>query len=223
MRIRALGTVIALVGVAQGDAWVTDFPVDKADLKSTGHNNYFSLETGHVATFEHGTERLVITVLNSTKVVDGVETRIVEERETDKGQLVEVSMNYFAISPKTGDVYYFGEYVNMYKDGKVTGHEGSWLAGDGGAKFGLAMPAKPVLHQRYHQEVAPKLAMDRAEIVSLTATVTGGAGPWKNCVKIEETTPLEPGVREYKYYASGVGLVQDGDLKLVAPGKPNGG
>jgi len=34
-------------------------------------------------------------------------------------------------------------------------------------------------------------------------------------VKVEETTPLEPGVREYKYYAREVGLVQDGPLKLV--------
>jgi hypothetical protein len=84
------------------------------------------------------------------------------------------------------------------------------------------MPAKPVLHQRYHQEVAERVAMDRAEIVSLTSTVTGGAGPWKNCVKVEETTPLEPGTKEYKYYASGIGLVQDGDLKLVSRGMGGG-
>jgi hypothetical protein len=222
MRVRALSGVVALVAFSQGNPWVTDFHVDKADFASTGHNNYFSLEPGFVLTFDGGTEHLVITVLNSTKVVDGVETRIIEERETNKGQLVEVSLNYFAINKKTNDVYYFGEYVNMYKDGKVTGHEGSWLAGDDGAKYGLAMPAQPVLHQRYHQEVAPKVAMDRAEIVSLTATVTGGAGPWKNCVKVEETTPLEPATKEYKYYASGIGLVQDGDLKLVSHGMPSG-
>jgi hypothetical protein len=39
-------------------------------------------------------------------------------------------------------------------------------------------------------------------------------------VKIEETTPLEPGVREAKFYARGIGLVQDGDLKLVKYGRP---
>jgi len=211
-----MSALVALAGFAQGNPWVTDFHVDKADFASTGHNDYFSLEPGRVLTLEHGTERLVITVLTATKVIDGVETRLVEERETNKGQLVEVSRNYFAINKRTSDVYYFGEDVDMYKNGKITDHEGSWLAGVSGAKFGLAMPAQPKLHYRYHQEVAPKVAMDRAEIVSLTATVTGGAGPWKNCLKIEETTPLEPLVKEYKYYASGIGLVQDGDLKLVS-------
>jgi hypothetical protein len=33
-------------------------------------------------------------------------------------------------------------------------------------------------------------------------------------LKIRETTPLEPSAREFKYYAEGVGLIQDADLKL---------
>jgi hypothetical protein len=37
-------------------------------------------------------------------------------------------------------------------------------------------------------------------------------------VKIEETTPLDPDVRDVKYYAAGVGLIQDGTLKLVKHG-----
>jgi len=61
--------------------------------------------------------------------------------------------------------------------------------------------------------------MDRAEIVSLSETVKTPAGEFKNCLKVEETTPLEPATKEYKYYAAGVGLVQDGSLKLVKYGK----
>jgi hypothetical protein len=61
--------------------------------------------------------------------------------------------------------------------------------------------------------------MDRAEIVSLVETVRTPAGEFKNCLKTAETTPLEPGVREFKYYARGVGLIQDGSLKLVKYGK----
>lgn len=207
--------VLALPAAPQPGAWKTEFGVDKADFVAAGRNPYFVLEPGYTLTLEHGAERLVITVLADTKVVDGVETRVVEERETNKGQLVEVSRNYYAMSRKTNDVFYFGEDVDMYKNGRITSHEGSWMAGAKSAKAGLMMPAQPVLRMRYHQEVAPGLAMDRAEIVSLTATVTGGAGPWQNCVKTEETTPLEPLTREYKYYAPGIGLVQDGDVKLV--------
>ena len=77
------------------------------------------------------------------------------------------------------------------------------------------MPAEPKLSQKYYQEMAPKVAMDRAAIVGLRAVVKTPAGEFKDCVRVEETTPLEPGVREYKYYARGVGLVQDGSLKLV--------
>jgi len=60
--------------------------------------------------------------------------------------------------------------------------------------------------------------MDRAEIVGVDETVATPAGTFKELLKVEETTPLEPGVKEYKYFARGVGLVQDGSLKLVKYG-----
>jgi hypothetical protein len=60
--------------------------------------------------------------------------------------------------------------------------------------------------------------MDRAEIVSVTETVKTPAGEFKNCVKTEETTPLEPGNKEYKYHAAGIGLVQEGSMQLVKYG-----
>jgi hypothetical protein len=63
--------------------------------------------------------------------------------------------------------------------------------------------------------VAPKVAMDRAEIVSVSERVNTPAGAFVNCLKTEESTPLEPG-RESKLYAPGVGLVKDGPLVLVS-------
>jgi hypothetical protein len=161
---------------------------------------------------------LTITVLDETRNVGGVETRVIEERETNSGQLVEVSRNYFAISKRTGDVFYFGEEVDIYRNGKVVDHEGAWLSGVKGAKFGLMVPGQPMLKAKYYQEIAPGVAMDRAEVVSLVETVKTPAGEFRNCLKTEETTPLEPGVKESKYYARGVGLVQDGSLKLVKYG-----
>lgn len=200
-------------------SWMTDFAVEKSEMSVTGRNPYFILEPGYQLVFEGGRERLIITVLDETKTVDGVETRVVEERETKDGKLVEVSRNYFAISQRTGDVFYFGEEVDIYKGGKIVSHEGAWLAGVNGARLGLIMPGRAQLKARYYQEVAPKVAMDRAEIASLNETVKTSAGEFKNCLKVEETTPLEPGVKEYKYYAAGVGLIQDGLLKLVKYGK----
>ena len=204
------------------NSWTTEFAVEKGELASTGRNPYFSLEPGDQSTFEDDDERLVITVLNETKTVDGVETRVIEERETKGGKLVEVSRNFFAISKRTNSVFYFGEEVDIYKNGKVVAHEGAWMSGEKGAKFGLMMPGQVLLGGKFYQEIAPKVAMDRAEIVSQTESVKTPAGEFKNCLKIKETTPLEPGHDEFKRYASGIGLIQDGSLKLVKHGKADG-
>lgn len=200
-------------------SWQAEFQVDKGELSSTGNNPYFILEPGHQLVLERGKERLTISVLDETKTVAGVVTRVVEERETRDGKPVEVSRNYFAISKRTNSVFYFGEDVDIYEGDEVVSHEGGWLAGVKGAKFGLMMPGHLQLNARYFQEIAPRVAMDRVEIVSLQETVTTPAGEFKNCLKVEETTPLEPGTKEFKYYASGIGLIQDGPLKLVRYGK----
>ncbi len=62
--------------------------------------------------------------------------------------------------------------------------------------------------------MAPKLAMDRAEIVGVNVTFGWKAGWFLGCVRIEETTPLEAG-RETKAYCPGAGLAKDGGLELV--------
>jgi hypothetical protein len=212
---------VVTFGQAGGDvdeSWTTEFGVESQEFTSTGRNPYFILEPGYRLVLEGGKERLTITVLDETVTVDGVQTRVVEERETDDGKLVEVSRNFFALNKRTNGVFYFGEEVEIFKDGKVVRHEGEWRAGDADAKFGLIMPGDVLLRARYYQEIAPHAAMDRAEVVSLSDTVKTPAGEFKNCLKTEETSPLEPGTREYKYYVRGIGLVQDGSLKLVSHG-----
>jgi len=213
--------VSVLIGVglfaacARFGDWTSVFLVEKDELLSVGRNPYFILEPGYRLVLEGDGAQLIITVLNETKKVDGVETRVVEERETKGGKLVEVARNYFAISKRTNDVFYFGEDVDMYKDGKIANHDGSWLSGVNGSKFGLMMPGRVLLHSRYYQEVAPNIAMDRATIVSVTETVKTPAGEFKNCVKVEETSPLSRFTTEHKYYAPGIGMVSDGEMKLV--------
>jgi hypothetical protein len=199
----------------QDTGFTTTFGIEPGDLGPTGRNPFFVLEPGYQLTLEDSKTRLVITVQNETKTVDGVETRLVEERESEHDQLVEVSRNFYAISKRTNSVFYFGEEVDTYKNGKVVDHEGAWLSGVAGAKFGLMMPGLPLLHARYQQEIAPKIAMDRAEIVSLTGTLNTPAGEFLNVLKIEESSPLEPLVKESKLYARGIGLIQDGSLKLT--------
>jgi hypothetical protein len=196
------------------------FKVDKSTLLDKGSNTYMILEPGYKLILVDGKDTLTVTVLDETKVVDGVKTRIVEERETKGGKLEEVSRNYFAFDKATGDIYYFGEDVDMYDaNGKVKNHEGSWLSGVNDARFGLMMAGKPKVGDRYQQEVAPKVALDRAEVLSVTEKVTVPAGTYKNCLKTKDSSGLESAVEE-KLYAPGVGLLTDGGFKLSKIEKP---
>lgn len=208
----------AAVQDAAKAGWADTFAVDKTSFVSAGSNAYFRLEPGYTLVLADGNERLVITVLNETRLVDGVETRLVEERESKGSKLVEVSRNFFAFSTADRSVYYFGEEVDIYKDGKVVDHEGAWESGKNGARFGLMIPGQVVLGARYYQEIAPGAAMDRAEIVSVDDSLKTPAGEFRGCLKTRETSPLEKGAKESKAYAPGVGLIKDSSLLLVEYG-----
>lgn len=188
-------------------------------FSTIGRNPYFVLEPGYRLSYEGEedgeTVRLTITVLHKTQVIDGVETRVVKEREVQGGELVEISWNYFALCNRTNAVVYFGEDVNMYEDGVVVDHEGAWRAGENGARAGIIMPGHALIGARYYQEIAPGVALDRAENVSINEVVRTPAGTFENCLQVRETTPLEPGNVGIKWYAPGIGLVQDGPLSLV--------
>lgn len=214
----ALACSLALAACARAapddDRWTDAYRLDSDSFTITGSNPYFVLEPGLIVVLGDGATELVVTVLDETREIAGVTTRVVEERETKNGTLIEVSRNYYAMSPRTGSVYYFGEDVDIYANGTVTSHEGSWLAGDLAAVPGLMMPGLPLLGARYYQEDAPGVAMDRAEIVGVEGTLQTPAGVFTSVIKARETTPLEPGTVEYKYYAWGTGLIQDGELTL---------
>lgn len=232
--VRILMYVLVLSGALAGEAlavaaasaeskrWTERFHTSSCAWSSSGRNDFFILEPGDQAVFEgHEGRRsikLVITVLNETKMIGNVETRIVEERETHNAELAEVSRNFFAVCKPTNDIFYFGEDVDNYVDGKLDNHEGSWAAGKAGAKPGLFMPARTLLGARFYQEIAPSVAMDRVEIVSDSEVLKTPAGKFEACLKTEETTPLEPGVKDYKVYARGVGMIQDGVLSLTKHG-----
>jgi hypothetical protein len=202
--------------------FTSEFHEDVADLASSGTNPFFVLEPGYVLVLEREWSgrkaSITITVLEETREIAGVETRAVEEKETVDGEVREVTRDYYAISKRTNNVYYFGEEVDEYEDGKLAGHSGSWMAGVDGASYGLAMPGSPLLGARYQQENAPGRAMDRGEVVSLSESFDSPAGHFDHVLMIEEWNPLDHD-HEYKRYARGVGLIQDEGMALVRHGR----
>lgn len=209
---------------AKNKVFTTDFAIENCTFATTGENPYFILEPDYRLILEgkDGKEQVEawITVLQDEEMigvpgVGDVLTRVVEEREWVDGVLDEVSRNFFAICEETNDVLYFGEDVDNYDDGQVVDHEGSWRAGVNGALPGLMMPGSFLLGSRYYQEIAPGVAMDRAEHTRMGLTVDVPAGHYTDAVEIRETSPLERGEKEFKVYAPGVGVIVDETLYLV--------
>jgi hypothetical protein len=231
--VAAVGFLAVGCGAPESDfgadpSWKQDFGISECELASTGRNQFFILEPGFQLVLEGGSEKVQITVLDDTKAISGVvdetgkassiTTRVVEEREWKDGEIIEVSRNFFAICPSTNDVFYFGEEVDDYEDGKVVRHSGAWLAGENGAKAGLIMPGDPTVGMKYYQEIAPDVALDRAEVVSLDETVETPAGSFSNSLMTQEGTALDPGEKEFKTYAPGIGLSQEESLLLTSHG-----
>ena len=192
-----------------------EFNLAECTLGPTGSNEYFILDPGFQIVLEGGNEKVIITVLDETILVDGVETRVVEEREWKNEELIETSRNFFAVCEETNDVFYFGEDVEMFSSGILTSHTGEWRAGVDNAKAGLIMPGTPDIGMKYYQEIAPDVAMDRAEILSNEDTLETPAGTFENVVRTQEGTALNLLEKGFKAYAPGIGLIQDANILLT--------
>jgi len=144
-----------------------------------------------------------------------VEVLTMEDREFESGQLSEVTLDYFA-QADDGAVYYLGEDVDEFKDGKVVSHSGAWLYGKQTKVPGIVMPGNPKPGDRFRSEDVPKITTEDCEVLSLSEAVTVPAGAYENCLKMKEM--LSDGGVEYKYFAKGVGCVREvpavGDVVL---------
>ena len=224
----AAAAALALGGtsasLAHDPPFTTEFNRAGCHFSSTGSNRYFPLWPGHTVTLageeDDGGELIeveaIVAVTADTEMVDGVETRVVTETESEDGEIVEVSYNFFALCRETGDVWYFGEEVDIYEGGVLVGHEGAWRAGEDGALAGVIMPGSPMYGARFYNEIAPGVAEDRSEITELGGTADVPAGSFTGVLTALETNPLNPGSPgDIKKYAPGVGIIVDEVLEAV--------
>jgi len=182
--------------------------LDPADFTTEIDNPYWPMTPGNRWVSRSSEERIVVEVTDRRKTVTGgIEAAVVRDTVTDNnGDLVEVTDDWYA-QDRDGNIWYLGEDVKDYKGGKVVSTGGSWEHGVDGAVAGIAIPADPQRGVRYRQEYYEGEAEDRAEVLSVDARVIVPAGEFEGCLQTSDTTPLEPGVEERKYYARGVGPV----------------
>jgi hypothetical protein len=200
---------------------VPDFSAATFSNPTVVDNQFFPLVPGTAMTYlaeaEDEVETVVVEVLDATRVVGGVDSRVVRDRVYVDELLVEDTHDWFA-QDDAGNVWYMGEQVDNYEyddEGEIIeiNHDGAWETGEDVAEVGSTalpghqMKAAPAPGNLYHQEYYPGEAEDMAEVLALDVPVTLDDGTMYSCLQTRDFTPLEPGVNEHKYYAPGVGLV----------------
>jgi hypothetical protein len=184
--------------------------IDPSQFTNRVTNKYFPMPQGKVLHYRgirdgKPTEH-VFTVTRQTKTVMGVKCAVIKDVVTQNGSLVEKTTDWYA-QDSAGNVWYFGEDTAEYANGVVTSTHGTWEAGVDKAQPGIVMPAVPVVGKTYQQEYRPGVAMDRATILSVNATVKVPAGTFRNAVITFDKNPLDPSKKERKWYAAGKGFV----------------
>src|SRR5262245_18995015 len=202
----APGAATAPSKPAPGGASLVAVPFDPDNFVARVDNPFFPLARGSTWTYFDGTETDQVEVTRNSRKILGVAVTVVHDRVFVGGSLTEDTFDWYA-QDRAGNVWYFGEDTKELDHGVVVSTQGSWEAGVNGAKPGIVMLASPGDGDSYAQEDAPDVAEDMAKVVSLDEIVSVPAGTFTGCLKTVETTPLEPGLHEYKFYARGVGLL----------------
>ena len=184
--------------------------IDPANFVAKIDNPFFPLVPGTTFIYKgqtsEGLMRDEFAVTHNTRVIDGVTCVEVHDSVFTDGELTEDTLDWFA-QDKDGNVWYFGENTAELEDGLISTIDGTFMAGVDGDKPGIVMKAHPAVGDFYRQEFSLGNAEDEAETRSLTQTVPVPSGTFHHCLKSKETTPLEPDLLEFKFYAPGVGNV----------------
>ena len=180
--------------------------LDSSEFRTRIDNPYLPLAPGSRWVYREAAQRVVVTVTNRTKDINGIAARVVTDVVTERGKLVESTRDWYA-QDADGNVWYMGEATTEYENGRPKTTEGSWEAGVDGAQPGTVMPAQPTTGQAYRQEYYKGHAEDRARVITLDAQVKVPYGRFDDALETEDTAPIGNAGVEHKYYARGVGLV----------------
>jgi hypothetical protein len=208
-------------GAAARAVTAEDFDRTKFSRSATVDNPWLPLRPGRQLVYEglaiddeetgeRVPHRLVSIVTDLSKVIDGVRTVVLWERDYSRGQVVEAELAFFA-QDDAGNVWHLGEYPEEYENGKMVGAP-AWIAGKEGAKPGIAMRTAPAVGTPdYAQGFAPAVDwFDRGKVLRAGERTCVKAGCFDDVLVIDEFSQDEPGAHQQKYHARGVGSVRVG-------------
>jgi len=197
-----------------------DFDADNFPGAPKVDNSWYPLTPGTQYIFEGEADRgkgtrphqVVFTVTDLVKMINGVATVVLWDRDINEGELQEAELA-FQSQDNDGNVWLLGEYPEEYEDGKFKGAEDTWISGLEGAKPGVLMRANPRPRtSSYLQGLAPEIEFqDRAKVAKTGLRTCVPVQCYDDVLLIDEWNPLEPeDGHQLKYFASGVGNVRVG-------------
>jgi hypothetical protein len=149
-----------------------------------------------------------------------VDTAIIQYVAYLDGRIHEVAIDWYA-QADDGSVWYFGEDVFNYEDGKVADTNGTWIAGDQ-LPPAMIMPAEPRVGNVYRSENAPGIAFEQIRVESVDQRVAGPSGNISGAIKVTELHM--DNTTEEKTFAPGYGEFSTGspggDLEAVSLASP---
>jgi hypothetical protein len=136
------------------------------------------------------------------------------------GRIHEVAIDWYA-QADDGSVWYFGEDVFNYEDGKVADTKGTWVARDA-TPAAMIMPAKPQVGNVYRPENAPGIAFEEVRVDKVDQHIDGPSGKISGAIEVNELHM--DGTREGKVFAPGYGEFSTGsaggDLEAASLASP---
>jgi hypothetical protein len=204
---------VALTGATSASA--APSPGDELNPKSfanpaTGASKWYPLipgnqtvKSGHVNKGHRELQhRVVTTVTDVTKEINGVRAVAVLDQDFDGGEIGEQAVDYLA-EDKLGNVWYLGSYTEAYEGGQFVNANDAWLAGIDGAKAGILMKANPTKRTpEWSQGYVPGEGSTSARVAKTGVSECVPFKCYKNVLVILE------GGSEYKHFARGVGGIR---------------
>jgi len=220
-RFSALATIglailFATVSIAAISTHRVHRQLDPGNFVSVIDNPYFPLTPGTTFVYRGETDGVPIRnttyVTYETKIILGITCTVVHDQAFERGVLVEDTFDWYA-QDVDGNVWYFGEDTKELdpSSGAVISTEGSWEGGVADADPGIIMEADSQVGDRYYQEFAPRVAVDQAKVISLDGSACVPYQTPDFCsdelLVTKETSQLDRGGVENKYYAEGIGFI----------------
>ena len=151
--------------------------------------------------------QVIITVSDLTKVIHGIATRVIWEKDVNEGKVAETELAFFAQDDE-GNLWNLGEYPEEYSEkGKFKGAPSTWISGLRGAQGGIHVPGTPsVGSPSYREGTAPEVDfLDGARVEAMNRQACGGIGCFANALVIDEWNSKSNDGHQLKNYVPNIG------------------